>query len=256
MTVFIDDIENEILIHELPKRIVSTVPSQTELLYDLGIDDRIVGITEFCVHPTHFHNEKTIIGGTKNLKIKKILELDPDLIIANKEENIRGQILRLSKDIPVYVHDVRNFDDAIKMIRRTGEITETYDKAVDIVDNILLSFNNFIPIVKNLTTLYLIWKDPYMSVSNNTFIGSILNKCGLINICGDSSENYPVIENFDIEPELILLPSEPYNFTKEHIPELRNYFPNARILFVDGEMFSWYGSRMIKAASYLKKLFE
>ncbi len=236
-------------------RIVSTVPSQTELLFDLGLDDEIVGITWFCIHPKEKIKNKTKIGGTKNLKLDKIRALKPDLIIANKEENERSQIEALAKEFPVYISDIFNLQDAYEMMNRAGELTGRKPEAQQLIESVKKSFAGLQKAEKQIRTLYLIWKDPYMSIGKNTFIHHILNDvCGLKNVCEDELR-YPELTLEKIKalnPELVLLSSEPYPFKDKHINELSQLLPRANILLVDGEMFSWYGSRLKLTAEYLK----
>src|SRR5688500_2896514 len=123
MAIFKDDLGREVMIDDIPKRIVSLVPSQTELLYYLGLDAEVVGITKFCVRPTEWFRSKTRIGGTKNVDIPKIKSLQPHLIIANKEENIQAQIEELANDFPVWVSDVNNIEEALRMIQAIGDMT-------------------------------------------------------------------------------------------------------------------------------------
>jgi len=248
-----DQLGREIEFSYPPNSIVSTVPSQTELLFDLGLEDNITGITWFCIHPEDKVKNVAKIGGTKNMKIKVIRQLKPDLIIANKEENEKAQIEELSKEFPVWVSDIKTLDDSFSMMKSIGEITLTEEKADLKISEIQSAFKEIKPL-KSLKTLYLIWRKPYMSIGNQTFIHHILTKCGLINVCGET-ERYPEITDEEIRelnPELILLSSEPYPFKDKHIEELKVIVPNAKIMLVDGEMFSWYGSRLIKAAGYLK----
>ena len=251
----IDQLRREVAYSYPPGCIVSTVPSQSELLFDLGLEDMILGITWFCIHPENKVKPVTKIGGTKNLKIDIIRQLQPDLIIANKEENEKGQIEELSREFPVWISDIKNLDDSLSMIKSIGQITGKEEKAAMICLDIQSGFDKLIP-AKSLKTLYLIWRKPYMSIGNQTFIHHMLAKCGLINVCADS-ERYPELTTEQIQllnPELILLSSEPYPFKDKHIEELKSLAPNAKIILADGEMFSWYGSRLLKAVDYLKGL--
>ena len=222
------------------------VPSQTELLFDLGLEDRVVGVTWFCIHPKDKCKAKAQIGGTKNLKIDKIRELNPDLILANKEENEQLQIEELAKEFPVWISDIRTLDDALKMMVLVGQITGTYSKSQNMISEIEAVFKN-LPQSPPLRTLYLIWREPYMSIGSDTFIHDMLTRSGLLNVCADSAR-YPELSREDLRalaPELILLSSEPYPFKEKHILELQEILPNARIQLVDGEMYSWYGSRLL-----------
>ena len=125
--IFIDQMHREVKIDSPPKRIVSLVPSQTELLYDLGLQDNIVGQTLFCIHPADKHKTKTIIGGTKKLKLELILALQPDLIIGNKEENEQQQIEYLMQNATVWMSDIYTLSDSLEMIKSIGEIVNKKD---------------------------------------------------------------------------------------------------------------------------------
>lgn len=250
---YTDQLGRQVEIPLHPSRIVSVVPSQTELLFDLGLDNKTVGVTWFCIHPKEKVKGKAKVGGTKNLKLDVIRELRPDLIIANKEENERKQIEALAKEFPVWVSDINSIEDSLVMITSLGELTDKAAEAKKISDAITEGFSN-LPTAPPLKTIYLIWREPYMSIGRDTFIHHILEKCGLRNVL-DSQSRYPELSIEQIkklQPELVLLSSEPYPFKDKHIEELQNILPSARIMLVDGEIFSWYGSRLIQAADYLK----
>jgi len=239
-------------------RIVSLVPSQTELLYDLGLDEEVIGLTKFCVHPTKWYRDKTRVGGTKNVKIQAIHDLKPDLIIANKEENVKEQVEELSANYDVFVTDVNNLPDAINMINDTGLLVGKARAAYVMANKIETSFKKLKEITclkRKINAAYLIWKDPFMAAGNHTFINDMMRYCGLENIFS-SRDRYPEItlEELRTDSELILLPSEPYPFKEKHLKELESQIRGIKIILVDGEMFSWYGSRLLKAAGYFKEL--
>jgi ABC-type Fe3+-hydroxamate transport system substrate-binding protein len=239
----------------IPKRIVSVVPSQTELLFDLGLSNEILGITKFCIHPKEICKTKAIVGGTKNLNLEKIISLQPDLIIANKEENVKEQIELLSEKIPVWLTDVNNYDEALQMIADLGKITQTSEKANSIKQSIDEQLSA--PIFnKKRKAVYLIWKSPFMTIGGDTFIDSMMHKAGFENTFHHLTR-YPEIEIENIaksDCEFVLLSSEPYPFAQKHVDEMQASLPNKKIIIVDGEMFSWYGSRMLKSATYFKEL--
>ena len=244
-----------------PKRIVSLVPSQTELLYDLGLEDSIVGITKFCVHPCHFKSTKKIIGGTKKVHFEKIRLLQPDIIIANKEENTKEIVEELSKICPVWVTDIITINDNLKMIEDFGQLFNKRIEAHKWIDKInfaLTDFKQFISNKSSQKVAYFIWANPYMVAGNNTFINEMLKLNNFNNIYENREERYPevIIQKMRIQgdPDLVLLSSEPFPFTDEHAFELGRFTHHAKIVFVDGEMFSWYGSRLLKAFQYFKLL--
>jgi len=248
-----DQLGRTVRIPTFPQRIVSVVPSQTELLFHLGLDHRVVGITKFCVHPESWFRSKTRVGGTKNLHMDVIRDLQPDLIIANREENNRADIEVLEKEFPVWVSDVNNLGSALQMIRSVAEITESH--ASKLILEIENEFSELVPIYPKRKVLYLIWKQPYMAARNDTFIHDMLNRCGLVNVIAQS--RYPELTEasiMDLDPELVLLSSEPFPFKQRHVEELHSLLPNAEIRFVDGELFSWYGSRLKHAPAYFSHL--
>ncbi len=259
MAVYTDQLNRTIHLTQTPKRIVSLVPSQTELLFDLGLNDEVVGITKFCVHPPIWFNTKTRIGGTKNINIQKIQSLLPDLIIANKEENVKEQIEALTAVAPVFISDVNNIADALEMIDLIGAITNQINQSKKIIENIAAGFSQLKTQNLPLTNCcYLIWKDPYMSVGGDTFINAMLQTCGLKNIF-EAQQRYPEINLQQLvtnDCKLILLSSEPYPFKQKHIAEMQTQLTNATIMLVDGEMFSWYGSRMLYATKYFQELIK
>lgn len=265
---FTDQMGRKITLPATPKRIVSIVPSQTELLYDLGLAGKIAGITWFCIHPAHHFNATEKVGGTKKLNFDKIAALKPDLIIGNKEENEKSQIEALEKEYPVWMSDINTLEDALLMIKMLGEITETGEKAHEICGSIIDGFSklnnsNIYP----TRTAYLIWRKPFMAASSNTFIDEMMKQCGMVNVFkgfvpkNDDSESlrYPMFtleELKELSPEIVMLSSEPFPFKDKHIKEIKDILPNADVLLVDGEMFSWYGSRLVHSVSYFDKLLD
>lgn len=239
-----------------PKRIVSLVPSQTELLFHLGLENEVAGITKFCIHPAHWRSSKTIVGGTKKLHLKKIEQLSPDLIIANKEENEKSQIEAFSHIAPVCVTDINNLQDACSMILQLGTICNKADPANILVMQIQQKFAQIVAITPALKTAYFIWNRPFMVAASNTFINEMLMQCGFENVFADLNR-YPEVSAEQIKaarPQLILLSSEPYPFKAEHVQYFQQLIPSALILQVDGEMFSWYGSRLLQSAPYFQAL--
>lgn len=243
-----------------PKRIISLVPSQTELLYDLGLHDEIVGITKFCIHPDEWFRSKTRVGGTKKLNFEVIKQLQPDLIIGNKEENEKEQIEYLMRDYPVWMSDIYTLKDALDMINRIGALTNKQQEALTLKLNIEAAFRQLESLRKNTplkTVAYFIWKDPWMVAASNTFIDNMLTRCGLTNVFAANNSRYPEVTAEQLvaaNPEVIFLSSEPYPFKEKHMQEFQSMCPSAKVVIVDGEMFSWYGSRLLKAAPYFEKL--
>lgn len=254
---FIDQLNRTVTLTNIPSRIVSLVPSQTELLVDLGLRKNIVGITKFCVHPANLRKEKTIVGGTKTVNFSKIKLLKPDIIICNKEENTEEMVLQLESIAPVWVSDISTITESIEMIKRLGEVFDVTEKASEIILKIELEWDGFKLCLKNFPSkkvLYLIWKDPYMAAGKDTFINALLRLNNFENCIIEEISRYPEVE-WDLlkSADLVLLSTEPYPFKDEHVVELQNKI-EAKIKLVDGEYFSWYGSRLIKAFGYFKTL--
>ncbi len=258
MPSFTDQLNRSIRLPALPKRMVSLVPSQTELLADLGLEQEVAGITKFCIHPTDWFRNKTRVGGTKQLHLDKIRALQPDLIIANKEENEKAQLEILMREFPVWISDVDTLPAALDMIRSVGALTGKEKKAVELATEICRRFQTLNPRLPAKTkTAYFIWRDPWMVAGSQTFIHDMLQRCGLKN-CFEHLPRYPEItlqQLHETNCELILLSSEPYPFGEKHLADFRKRFPKTDIRLVNGEMFSWYGSRLLQTPEYFLKNF-
>jgi ABC-type Fe3+-hydroxamate transport system substrate-binding protein len=250
----VDQMGRCVWVPEQPERIISLVPSQTELLCDLGIEDRLVGLTKFCIHPTDLRKRKSVIGGTKDFKISKFRALKPDLIIGNKEENDQELIEELAKEFPVWLSDINTLDDALQMIIEIGGLVNREGEAESIVKELLRRFNSLSALNQG-TCIYLIWNEPMMAVGPATFINEMLDKAGFQNLVQE--ERYPTLEEEDLSaltPDYLLLSSEPFPFKDKHMDKFRSLLPKAKICLVDGEMFSWYGSRLLKAPAYFQTI--
>lgn len=268
MLAFTDQTGHTIFLEKAPRRIISLVPSQTELLFDLGLEEQVIGITKFCVHPPKWFYTKNRIGGTKTLQIDIIHQLKPDLIIANKEENIKEQVEELSRDYPVWTSDVTDLPSACDMIEQIGLLSHKMERAEEIVSTIKDGFSQLQTPNSSLRgtkqkpkTCYLIWNDPYMTVGGDTFIHSMLEFAGFENIFKDNLR-YPILTLADLVLsgcQLLLLSSEPFPFKHKHVDEWRQALSrvglyDTKIILVDGAMFSWYGSRLQYTPAYFKEL--
>ncbi|UOQ67314.1 ABC transporter substrate-binding protein [Hymenobacter volaticus] len=251
-----DQINRRVAVPFPPKRIISLVPSQTELLFDLGLGERVVGVTKFCIHPAEARKTAAVVGGTKNFDFEKIETLKPDLIIGNKEENYREGIEQLAAQYPVWMSDISNLDEALDMIRRVGLITGRKEKADALAADIATSFTSLETSATSTSAAYFIWRKPYMVAAPSTFIDDLLRRAGFQNSFAHLSR-YPEVTAEQLRqmaPQQILLSSEPYPFGEKHIAEFQVLCPSAQIRIVDGEMFSWYGSRLRHSAAYLRSL--
>jgi ABC-type Fe3+-hydroxamate transport system substrate-binding protein len=254
---FTDQMGNPVIMEWPPERIVSLVPSQTELLADLGLEKEVAGITKFCVHPGSWFRTKDRVGGTKKLNFARIADLNPGLVIGNKEENEKEQIEELRRNYPVWMSDIRNLEDAIDMIQKVGEMVNRKEQAYELCNKILSGFSALRKGEKNRSCAYLIWQDPYMAAGQGTFINDMLARMGLENIF--SPGRYPefTAEELSIlDPDIIFLSSEPFPFSEKHREAFRNICPRSEVMLVDGEMFSWYGSRLLRAPGYFSGLLK
>jgi ABC-type Fe3+-hydroxamate transport system substrate-binding protein len=255
---YIDQLGNKLEISGFPKKIISTVPSQTELLAYFGLDDSVIGITKFCIHPEKWFRTKKRVGGTKSLNIELILKLKPDLIIANKEENDKAHIELLQAHFPVWLSDIKTLENAFEMITSLGEILNCNEKATALQNKLSSNFNEF----KNIHSCvrpkvaYVIWNNPIMVTGRDTFINEMLLSAGFENIFSDK-DRYPVTtenELNNLAPDFIFLSSEPFPFKEKHIKHFEKNCTNSKAILVDGELFSWYGSRLLLSVDYFKKL--
>jgi ABC-type Fe3+-hydroxamate transport system substrate-binding protein len=240
----VDQMGRELHLKNIPKRVISLVPSITEYLIDIGVE--VVGRTKFCIYPKESVSTIQVIGGTKNFRFEVIDSLEPDLIIGNKEENFEKGINQLSDKFPVWMSDISTLKDSFDMMTRLGEIFDQQKEAnhqILEVSKHLLKFKNS----KTGNALYLIWADPWMAVGRETFIDDMLGYIGFQNIVKEA--RYPVLDESQIvkiNPEVVLLSSEPFPFKEKHKVLLQSLLPKAEIMDVDGEAYSWYGSRLSK----------
>ena len=262
MKSFTDQLGKNHTFQKTPTRIVSLVPSQTELLYDLGLEENLVGITKFCVHPYHLKSTKTIVGGTKKINFNKIKALVPDIIICNKEENTLQMVTELSEICPVWITNIITIQDNLQMIQDFGQLFNKRTEArnwIDKTNNALIDFTNYMQDLPTQKVAYFIWKNPYMVSGSDNFVNEMLKINKFENIYVNKGR-YPEIElknlAVDGDPDLILLSSEPYPFKDEDAFEIGRFTHHATTVFVDGEMFSWYGSRLVKAFDYFKIMHE
>jgi ABC-type Fe3+-hydroxamate transport system substrate-binding protein len=255
MRLFIDQMQREVWIPKHPQRIISLVPSQTELLFYLGMEKEIVGITKFCVHPKEKAKEKIKIGGTKKFKFDLIDQLQPDLIIGNKEENYQEGIEQLAQKYPLWLSDIYTFEDALEMIEQIGQIADKQVLSQALIESIQSAWSIQTSAKPKPKVAYFIWYQPWMVAGGNTFINEILRKAGFENVFGELNR-YPEIKLEDLktkEIDYIFLSSEPFPFKNTHCAEIQNFVPHAQVKLVDGEMFSWYGSRLLLAADYIQE---
>jgi ABC-type Fe3+-hydroxamate transport system substrate-binding protein len=256
---FTDHLGRVVSIPVPPQRIVSLCPSQTETLVHLGVGARLVGRTSFCIHPAEELADVVVVGGTKTLKLERVIDLEPDLVICEKEENTQEMVEELSKLYPTFVTDVRDWFDGIRMIRDLGAITGTAARAEELAQQAAAAMGGIVPLSPERTALYLIWKSPLMAVGADTYIHSVMELCGFKNLAARLPGRYPELTAGQIrqmQPDYLLLSTEPFHFTRDHVTEMQAEMHGTKVILVDGEMFTWYGSRMIEAPTYLQRLVE
>lgn len=240
-----------------PERIVSLVPSLTELLASLGLEDEVAGITRFCVRPDHWKSSKRIVGGTKSIRLDRIEHLQPDLIVANVEENTREDVQRMEEIAPVFVTNVRDLSDALSTIESIGRLTNRPAAGHELRDAVAEGFEQLDDFA-SVRTAYLIWHRPYMTVGTDTFIHDVMSRGGFANAF-DRGTRYPTVDEaalIDADLDVILLPNEPFPFGPDHAETFERMLPGVRVRLVDGQLFSWYGSRLIHTPRYLRELRE
>ena len=254
-----DQIHRTVYIPDDPRRIISLVPSITELLFDLDLEEHLKGRTRFCIHPKEKINQVPVIGGVMGLNHRQIEKIQPDLVLASKEENAKGEIMELSHRFPVWVSDVHNLNDALSLIHSIGSICNRNEKALSMTKKIEEAFNALNHIPENVVKVaYLIWKNPIYTINQKTFAHDMLKRSGIENVFADKQEPYPIVSEKEIrerKPDYIFLPSEPYNFKENDVKAFYQSFPKMEIKRVDGEYFTWYGSHLLSAPSYFKQLF-
>ncbi len=256
-----DQLQGVLELKNTPKRIISLVPSQTELLVDLGLEKAIVGITKFCVHPSHLTKTKTIVGGTKQVNIEKIKQLQPDIILCNKEENSLDTVKQLQPIAPIHISDIYTLEDSLALIRVYGKLFLKETAANIICQKIndeLASFKSYVANKPKIRVAYFIWKTPWMVAANKTFIHYMLGINKFYNVYADL-ERYPEINIEDMQRrniDTVLLSSEPFPFSEKHSKIIEKHLNSTSIILVDGEYFSWYGSRLTRAFKYFKHLRE
>lgn len=254
-----DSTGHELILKNPASRIISLVPSQTEFLAYLGLDEEVVGITKFCVHPASWRKRKTIVGGTKSVHMDRIHGLDPDLVIGNKEENTREMVEELREYYPCYVSDVNDLDSACRMMSDLGSLTGRSLRAEGHIGECRALARNITADrdqEKSLKVAYVIWLDPLMVVGGGTYIDHMIRTLGWENAFGNMTR-YPEITPevwHAASPDVVLLSSEPFPFRKVHFHHFRTLSPDAYIRIVDGELFSWYGWRLVKALTILPAL--
>jgi ABC-type Fe3+-hydroxamate transport system substrate-binding protein len=242
-----------------PTRIVSLVPSQTELIVSLGLRSQLVGLTKFCIHPEGLIKEKTVVGGTKQIHIEDIKALRPDIILCNKEENTKAIVAACEDICPVHISNVQTLEGNYDLIKQYGVLFNKEIEAASIIAKQKTEFNqltNTLKGVEQKKVVYLIWRKPYMTIGNDTFINYLLEISGFDNVFANKTR-YPEVQLQELKNlsiDYVFLSSEPYPFKEKHFKDFEGIVEEGKLIKVDGEYFSWYGSRLLGATTYFKKL--
>ncbi len=259
-----DALGRSVEIERPPRRIVSLVPSITEAFFAFGLGRRIAGVTKFCTEPAAGVADAPKVGGTKNVDVEAVAKLKPDLVIANAEENEKADIEALAAEgLTVFVTFPRTIIHATAMMRTLAEITEAKDAAAPVVAAIEAEAALSRAADRDRTPLRVfcpIWRDKWMTIGPDTYVHDFLSSCGLQNVYEESKERYPEIELADVaakRPDVVLLPDEPYHFTRKHVKEVAKAIPGideSRIYLVDGKDVCWYGPRVADALRRIRKI--
>lgn len=248
-----DDLGRELALPRPPRRLVSLVPSVTELICDLGCGERLVGVTRFCVTPTAVVASLPRLGGTKTVDLERLLALRPDLVVMNSEENTRADFDRLTDTgVSVFVSFPTTVADAARAIERLGAALDADRTATALARRIrdtAAALARWVP--QRVPIFCPIWRRPWMSFNAATYCHDLLASAGGDNVCAGSATRYPTVDLADVaraDPRVILLPDEPYPFATRHFAALAALHDSAawrdgRVHLVDGRALSWYGAR-------------
>jgi ABC-type Fe3+-hydroxamate transport system substrate-binding protein len=245
-----------------PETVVSLIPSITETLFACGLDREIVGVTDYCIYPEAELKGKKRVGGPKSIDVRKITKLRPGLVVANYEENDKAQVEKLiEKGLNVMVTYPRTVDDALTLMLELGWLLGKIVRASDLVEEIRQAVTSMQAPENRKKVLCPVWKDPYMSFGGETFCSNLIDVCGGDNIFAGRRDPYfefSLDEAQALQPDAILLPSEPYAFGEADAALFRKAFPGAAekggVHLVAGELVTWFGVRMKKALEVLPGL--
>ena len=250
-----------------PARIVSLVPSITEALFAFGLEERIAGVTRFCVEPRERVRGKGRVGGTKDPDVAKIAALAPDLVLANAEENRREDVEALiNLGLTVFVTYPRTVSAAIEMLHQVAQMTGAAEAAAKTVREARAELKKAVSAGRRrppVSVFCAIWRNPWMTVGPDTYMHDMITICGGRNVYADGAQRYPEVTLSDVarrQPDVVLLPDEPYRFGRKHLPEVTALdMPAAvagRLFFVDGKDLCWYGPRIPRAIRTLRRLLD
>lgn len=248
MLEVIDDRGMTLRLDRPPMRLVSLVPSTTETICDLGLRERLVGRTRFCIRPRDL-DDVPKVGGTKDVDVDAVLSLSPDLILANQEENVPDQVTALAEHVPVYVAATATVDGAVADLSRLatllGADATPWLSRIDAARASLAPWQ-----ARRLRAITYIWREPWMACGGDTFVSSVLAEAGVDNVLADTSR-YPTVSPEtlkDLDPDLVVLPTEPFPFKASHADALADVsgLPRTRFVGMDGQVLTWHGTRLAR----------
>ncbi len=263
---FVDALDRTLELKAPPRRIVSLVPSLTEALFVFGLDEKVVGVTNFCVEPREGVAGKPKVGGTKTLDVPRVLALQPDLVVASAEENRKEDIEALVREgLPVFVTLPATVAAAIDLMEQLVEMTAAGaagGRVVKEARRALAAAQAKNEERETVRTFCPIWRNPWMTIGPSTYMHDFITVCGGTNIFEWRHERYPRVELTDMaerNPEVVLLPDEPYRFSAKHLPEIAAFrdvsaVRQNRIYVVEGKHLCWYGPRIAGSLSYVSSL--
>jgi ABC-type Fe3+-hydroxamate transport system substrate-binding protein len=262
----VDDLGFKLDLAAAPRRIVSLVPSWTETLFSFGFEAEIIGVTRYCVEPAEAVAKVPKIGGTKNPEIRAILDLQPDLVIANAEENRREDIERLrAGGVAVFTTYPRTVASAVDSILKLGNVVDRPAQAGAMARKIVKSVSEIETGLGAWTKLRFrvfcpVWKNPWIAFNGDTYAHDVLRMLGFNNIYATAGERYPRVtleEARELRPDFVLLPNEPYEFDAKDVEELKPLLPpplSRRVVLINGRDLHWYGARMADGLKALAAL--
>jgi ABC-type Fe3+-hydroxamate transport system substrate-binding protein len=250
MPSYTDATGREVSLSARPCRIVSLVPSLTEALFAFGLAEEVAGVTRYCVEPAEARRRPKV-GGTKNVDVARVAAMEPDLVLANVEENTRDDVeAMIAAGLRVFVTYPRTVAGAIAELQLLAEMTDATAAAEPIVSAAEWALERAEAANQRRTavrTFCPIWRNPWMTIGPDTYIHDFLRACGAENVYGDAPDRYPMVALTDVaarRPEAVLLPDEPYRFSRKHVPEVIETLGDVRTYLVDGKSLCWYGPRI------------
>lgn len=263
---YVDALGRTLEVKSPPRRIVSLVPSLTEALFVLGVGEAVVGVSDFCVEPREAVAAKTKVGGTKALDVARVLSLRPDLVVASAEENRREDIRALVQaGLPVFVTLPTTVAGAIDLLEQLAGMTGAVEAGARVVAEARETLAGVEAANEGrqpVRTFCPIWRNPWMTIGPDTYMHDFVTVCGGDNVFGLRHERYPRVQLSEMaerDPEVVLLPDEPYRFEFKHVSEISAFrevsaVRDGRIYLLEGKHLCWYGPRIAGSLRYVSGL--